>query len=308
MVTPQGQREAVAYVQGTHEVSQRRACLVLGVERALVRYDFTRPPDTELRERLKELAGERRRFGYRRLAIFLRRDGFACNIKKVHRIYKEEQLMVKRRKGRKKATGTRAPLPRPDGLNQVWSLDFISDALNDGRRFRLLAIMDQCSREALSIAADTSMPGLRVVRELEYLVHLRGKPKMIVSDNGPELTSQAVLIWAAQQQIEWHYIAPGKPQQNGFTESLNDKIRNECLNEHWFCNLDEARRIVEDWRQDYNGVRPHSSLGYITPEEFVAEMNKQNAAKNSRDASLEHALTVPIPPSINLTGLYQQAG
>lgn len=304
MVTPQGQREAVAYVQGTHEVSQRRACRLLGVERALVRYTFTRPPDALLRERLKELAAERRRFGYRRLAIFLRRDGFTCNIKKVHRIYKEEQLMVKRRKGRKKAIGTRAPLPRPDSLNQVWSLDFISDALTDGRRFRLLAIMDQCSREVLSIAADTSMPGLRVVRELEALVHLRGKPKVIVSDNGPELTSRAVLIWAAQQQIEWHYIAPGKPQQNGFTESLNDKIRTECLNEHWFCNLDEARRIVEDWRQDYNGVRPHSSLGYLTPEEFVAKL----AAKNSRDASLEHTLTVPIPPSINLTGLYQQVG
>lgn len=304
MVTPQGQREAVAYVQDTHEVSQRRACLVLGFTRALVRYTFTRAPDVLVRERLKALAAERRRFGYRRLAIFLRRDGFACNIKKVYRIYKEEQLMVKRRKGRKKATGTRAPLPRPDGLNQVWSVDFISDALTDGRRFRLLAIMDQCSREAISIAADTSMPGLRVVRELEYLVHLRGKPEVIISDNGPELTSKAVLIWAARHQIDWHYITPGKPQQNGFTESLNDKIRNECLNEHWFCNLDEARQIVEDWRQDYNGVRPHSSLGYLTPEEFVAKL----AAKNSRDASLEQALTVLIPPSINLTGLSLQVG
>lgn len=302
MVTPQGQREAVAYVQGTHDVSQRRACRILSVERALVRYRFTRPPDAKLRERLKALAAERRRFGYRRLAVFLRREGFACNIKKIHRIYKEEGLMVKRRKGRKKATGTRAPLPRPDGLGQVWSLDFISDAFTDGRRFRVLAIMDQCSREVLSIAADTSMPGLRVARELEHLVQRRGRPKVIVSDNGPELTSQAVSIWAMQHRIDWHYIQPGKPQQNGFTESLNDKIRNECLNEHWFSSLAEARTIIESWRQDYNTVRPHSALGYLTPEEFATKL----AAKNSGGMPPEHKLTVPAPPSINLIGLYQQ--
>lgn len=150
------------------------------------------------------------------------------------------------------------------------------------------------------------MPGLRVVRELEYLVHLRGKPKVIISDNGPELTSRAVLIWAAQQQIEWHYIQPGKPQQNGFTESLNDKIRNECLNEHWFCTLGEARRIIEDWRQDYNAVRPHSALGYLTPEEFVPNLNKSGATKKSGGMPPEHKLTVFTPPSINLTSLSQQ--
>lgn len=271
MVTPRAKREAVAYLKDTHEVSERRACRTLGANRALVRYRFTRPPDTALRERLKALAAERRRFGYRRLAVFLRREGFKDNIKKIHRIYKEEKLMVKRRKGRKKATGTRHSLPKPDSVNHVWSLDFMSDAFTDGRKFRVLAVMDQCSRECLMADADTSMPGLRVVRELNYLIARRGKPKVIVSDNGPELTSRAVLIWAHEQGIEWHYIQPGKPQQNGYTESLNGKIRDEFLNEHWFGSLHEVRGLLDEWRQDYNAIRPHSSLGYLTPMEYAAK-------------------------------------
>ena len=271
MVTPRAKREAVAYLKTAHEVSERRACQVLDANRALVRYRFTRPPDVALRERLKALSAERRRFGYRRLAVFLRREGFNDNIKKIHRIYKEENLMVKRRKGRKKATGTRQPLPKPDSVNQVWSLDFMSDAFTDGRRFRLLAVMDQCSRECLMADADTSMPGLRVVRELDRLIKLRGKPKVIVSDNGPELTGRTVLIWAHENNIDWHYIQPGKPQQNGFTESLNGKIRDEFLNEHWFSSLHEVRGLLDEWRQDYNAVRPHSSLGYLTPMEYAAK-------------------------------------
>lgn len=270
MVTPQAKREAVAYVLQTHPVSERRACHALGIARALVRYRFTRPLDTALRERLRVLAGQRRRFGYRRLAILLKREGFTSNIKKIRRIYREEQLMVKRRKGRKKATGTRQPLPKPDSINQVWSLDFMSDALACGRRFRVLGIMDQCSRECLTIAADTSMPALRVVRELDALVRRRGKPNVIVSDNGTELTSRAMLIWAAEQNIDWHYITPGRPQQNGYTESLNGKLRDECLNEHWFSDLGEARAILKHWQHDYNTVRPHSALNYLTPAEFVA--------------------------------------
>ena len=303
MVTPQGKREAVAYIEQAHEISERRACRVLGVERSLARYSFTRPSDALLRERLKALAAERRRFGYRRLAVFLWREGFDCNIKKVHRIYKEERLMVRRRKGRKKATGTRQPLPKPDSINQVWSLDFMSDAFTDGRRFRVLAVVDQCSRECLTITADTSMPGLRVVRELDVLIALRGKPKIIVSDNGPELTCRAVLIWASENNIDWHYIQPGKPQQNGYTESLNDKIRNECLNEHWFSSLAEARQIVEAWRQDYNHVRPHSSLNYLTPMEFTAA---NNAAKKSGGMPPDHSLTALSPPSITNRRFYSR--
>lgn len=302
-MTPQGQREAVAYALEAHHVSERRACRALGVERSLARYSFTRPKDAALRERLKSLAAERRRFGYRRLAIFLWREGFTCNIKKIRRIYREENLMVKRRKGRKKATRTRAPLPKPDSVNQVWSLDFMSDAFTDGRRFRVLGVMDQCSRECLTLAADTSMPGLRVVRELDLLVKKHGKPKVIVSDNGPELTSRAVLIWAAQNAIDWHYIQPGKPQQNGYTESLNDKIRDECLNEHWFSCLAEARAIIEAWRRDYNHVRPHSALGYLTPMEFIAA---KNSAKKSGGMPPDHSLTALKPLPINGAGLYSR--
>jgi putative transposase len=219
---------------------------------------------------LRVLASERRRFGYRRLAIMLKRKGHACNLKKVYRLYREEGLMVKRRKGRKRALGTRQPLPKSDRINQVWSLDFLSDALSCGRRFRILGVMDQCSRECLALVADTSIGGARVARELDVLLAQRGKPHCIVSDNGTELTSRAVLQWASDQRIDWHYITPGKPTENGFTESLNGKVRDEFLNEHWFSTMAEVRHLMEAWRQDYNNVRPHSSLNYRTPAQASA--------------------------------------
>lgn len=207
----------------------------------------------------------------------LKREGFTVNLKKVYRLYREEGLAVKERKNRKRTIGTRTPLPRPDSVGQVWSLDFLSDALSDGRRFRLLGVMDQCSRECLALVADTSLPGARVVRELEALVQKRGAPRVMVSDNGTELTSKAVLQWASARRIEWRYITPGRPSENGFTESLNGKIRDECLNEHWFESLREARAIIEDWRQDYNNVRPHSSLNYDTPAAYAAAQGAGSA-------------------------------
>lgn len=221
---------------------------------------------------MKRIAAERRRFGYKRIAVMLRREGFVCNIKKIYRIYKEEGLMVKRRRGRKRALGTRLPLPKADSINQVWSLDFLSDALSDGRRFRVLGVMDQCSRECLTLAADTSIGGARVVRELDMLTSRYGKPLCIVSDNGTEFTSRAVLAWAQEQQIEWHYITPGKPRENGYTESLNGRIRDECLNEHVFECLAHARRIIAAWREDYNNVRPHGSIGNMPPAVFRASL------------------------------------
>jgi len=214
---------------------------------------------------MKRIAAERRRFGYKRLAVMLKREGHVHNLKKIYRIYREEGLMVKRRKGRKRAIGTRLPLPKPDCLNQVWSLDFLSDQLSDGRRFRVFGVMDQCSRECLALVADTSIGGARVARELDRIVSRYGKPLCIVSDNGTELTSRAVLLWAQKNGIEWHYITPGKPRENGFTESLNGRIRDECLNEHVFESLASARHLIEVWREDYNNVRPHGSLGHQTP-------------------------------------------
>ena len=251
-----------------HGLSERRACTVIKQKRSSQRYQ-SQKNDGELRECLIRLAAERRRFGYRRLAIMARREGVTCNIKRIRRVYREAGLAVRRRKGRKRALGTRVPLPRPDSINQIWSLDFVSDALACGRKLRLLGVMDQCSREGLNLTIDTSLSGLRVVRELDHLVRRRGCPKVIVSDNGPELTSRVVLQWAQERKIDWHYIDPGKPQQNGFTESLNGKIRDEFLNEHWFTSLEEARLLAAQWLYDYNHVRPHSSLNYLTPMQFV---------------------------------------
>lgn len=273
MVTPGVRRAAVLYLTERYSVSVRRACRVLAVARRRIGYR-SRKNDSVLRERLRALALERRRFGYKRLAILLKREGQHHNLKKIYRVYKEEGLSVKRRKGRKRALGTRQPLPKPDSINQVWSLDFMSDALSCGRRFRVLGVMDQCSRECLSLVADTSIGGARVVRELDTLLRWRGKPYCIVSDNGTELTSRAVLQWAQDHRIEWHYITPGRPSENGFTESLNGNIRDEFLNEHWFRSLSEARYLMEAWRQDYNNVRPHSSLNYRTPAEASAGLRQ----------------------------------
>ena len=181
--------------------------------------------------------------------------------------------MVRRRGGRKRALGTRAPLLLPHRRNQRWSLDFVADALADGRRFRILAVVDDFSRECLALVVDTSLSGVRVARELDRIVALRGRPRTVVSDNGTELTSNAILRWQEERSVGWHYIAPGKPMQNGFVESFNGRLRDECLNEHLFAGLAEARRIIADWRSDYNTVRPHTSLDGLTPNEFAARPN-----------------------------------
>jgi len=212
-------------------MSQRRACQVIGSDRSSLRYRSTRPDDGELRERLKALAAERRRFGYRRLHVLLRREGLLVNRKRVQRIYREERLMVRRRGGRKRAMGTRRPMETPIAANQRWSLDFVSDQFTDGRRFRILAVVDDCTRECLGLVADTSISGVRVARELDAIIARRAKPATVVSDNGTELTSNAILKWADATKVGWHYIAPGKPQQNGFIESFNGRLRDELLNE-----------------------------------------------------------------------------
>ena len=258
------------HVQRVHGLSQRRACGLIGMDVSSYRYRSRRADDGPLRERLRALAALRRRFGYRRLAWLLDREGTKVNLKKVYRLYREEGLAVKRRRGRRRAIGTRAPIVVPQVMNQRWSLDFVSDQLANGRRFRLLNVLDDFNSECLASVPDFSLPGLRVIRELEASIAIRGKPAMIVSDNGTELTSNAVLRWAADHGIEWHYIAPGKPMQNGFVESFNGRLRDECLNEHVFMTLVEVRQIVEAWRIDYNTVRPHGRLGRLPPAVFGA--------------------------------------
>lgn len=187
----------------------------------------------------------------------------------MRRIYLEEKFQARRRGGRKRALGTRKPMVLPDGPNQRWSLDFVSDALTDGRRFRILAVVDDFSRENLVLVADTSLSGHRVARELNQIIAERGMPKTIVSDNGTEFTSMAILKWVQETGIDWHYIAPGKPQQNGFIESFNGKLRDECLNETLFGTLRDARKTLEEWQEDYNWRRPHSALGNLTPMKFL---------------------------------------
>ena len=191
------------------------------------------------------------------------------NHKKLRRPYREERLQVRRRSGRKRALGPRAPMTIPQGPNQRWSLDFLSDAFADGRRFRILAIVDDFTRECLALIADTSLPGLRVVRELEAVVARRGRPAMCISDNGTELTGMAILRWSQEMRIEWHYIAPGKPTQNAFIESFNGRLGDELLNKTLFTSIAQARAVLAAWKDDYNMVRPHSALGNLTPAEYV---------------------------------------
>jgi putative transposase len=192
----------------------------------------------------------------------------------LYRLYREEGLTVRKRGGRKRAVGTRAPMATPQGPNQRWSLDFVSDSLFCGHRFRILNVIDDFSRECLAAVVDTSLSGQRVARELDRIAELRGRPCMVASDNGTELTSNAILTWQEDRKVEWHYIAPGKPMQNGLVESFNGRMRDECLNEHIFDSLRHARRLIAAWRDDYNHHRPHTSLNGLTPWEFLNRSSK----------------------------------
>jgi len=265
-------------MQREYRRSERRACRLLGMSRSGCRYQPRRRDEEVLRQRLKELAAERRRFGYRRLAILLRREGWGVNHKRVYRLYRQEHLQVRKRLRKRTASRERVPLALPRGPNERWSMDFMTDSLATGRRFRTLNIVDDYTRECLRIEVDTSLGGQRVVRVLEELRGSRGGPKVIVVDHGPEFTSQALDRWAYQRGVKLHFIAPGKPEQNAYVESFNGKFRDECLNQHWFGDLEEAREKIETWRQDYNQQRPHSALGYRTPEEFATQIAARRAS------------------------------
>lgn len=290
-------------------MSERRACKAIGCCRMTIRYRSIRPDDRDLRERMISLARERRRFGYRRLHVLLRREGHTVNHKKLFRLYREERLAVRRRGSRKRAIGTRAPMLVPLVPGERWSLDFVADQLEDGRRFRILTIVDDCTRENLALIADTSLSGVRVARELDRLIVEHGKPKMIVSDNGSEFTSNAILGWADRARVEWHYIAPGKPMQNGFIESFNGRLRDELLNETLFSSLTHARAALALWRADYNTARPHSQLGWSTPAEFAATLKPRRAlALRSADCSAPPPVAHPAQPSNPTAGNELSAG
>jgi putative transposase len=269
MVTPAAKREAVAHLVERYEISERRACRLIKADRKTIRYRSRRPRDEDLRRRLTELAAEQRRFGYRRLHVLLRAEGYAVNRKKTQRLYREEGLTVRKRKGRKRVTGSQAPILTEARPNARWSVDFVHDPLSNGRRFRILNVIDDVTKECLAAIADTSISGRRVARELDAVIAWRGKPCLILSDHGTEFTSNAMLAWAQHHRMAWHFIAPGKPMQNGICEAFNGRMRDELLNQTIFYDLDHARSTLARWTAAYNQKRPHSALGYLTPAEFA---------------------------------------
>lgn len=261
----------------TFKISERRACGLMNVYRSSCRYRHGADRNGGLREKLVALAGERPRFGYRRLGVLLTRDGTAVNHKRLFRVYREAGLSVKRTR-RRKLVREGVPQPLLHKPNQEWSLDFVCDSLASGRMMRVLSVVDNFTRECLALEVDTSFPSQRVTRVLEQVMERRGSPQALRMDNGPELTSRHFLAWCLEQKIGMHHIQPGKPMQNGHVESFNGRFRDECLNASWFRNLFDARRKIASWQDDYNQNRPHSSLGYRTPNEFGSQWQRPSSS------------------------------
>lgn len=269
MVTPAAKREAVEILRRDYSVSLRRACGLVKMSTSSFYYRAKPREDDQLRSALKESAMRRKRWGYRMLTEVLRRQGYTDNHKRIYRVYREEGLQVAVRRKRKTARWRGEKPAASLARNDRWSMDFVSDQLADGRKIRTLNIVDDHTRECLAIEVDTSLSGFRVCRVLDRLVADRGHPARIITDNGPEFTSKVLDRWAYEHCVELQFIQPGKPVQNAFVESFNGTFRNECLNEHWFISLQEAKELIEAWRVDYNTERPHSSLGGKTPGEFA---------------------------------------
>jgi len=252
------------------KLSERVACQLAGVSRTAFRYHPKACVDRPLRARLKELAALYPRYGYLMLHGLLKAEGLVVNRKHTYRLYTEESLQV-RTKQRKKLIRPRQPMEIPAACNQRWSMDFVSDQLSNGRRFRVLNIVDNYSREMVGQLVSVSISGQQVSRFLNQLVEQRARPAKLICDNGPEFTSKALFFWSKENNVKLGFIQPGKPTQNAFVESLNGKFRNECLNQHWFRTMEEARYEIDQWREHYNHVRPHSSLNYLPPVEYAKQ-------------------------------------
>ncbi len=282
------QRADADWLRSEYAASERRVCGLMGMAVASYRYR-TRRSDEPLRTQLVELAREKPRFGYRRLHVLLGRAGEHVNHKRVHRVYREAGLMIRRKK-RKHCVREGKPLLARTSANQEWALDFVHDAVECGRAIRVLGVVDAYTRECLALEVDTSFAGRRVTRVLEGIVAARGQPLAIRCDNGPELSSRHFLAWCVERGIELIQIEPGKPTQNARVESFNGRLREECLNVSWFQNLFDAKRKIAGWRIEYNEERPHSSLGYLTPNEFAArEATSYGKDACQKTASLENA-------------------
>jgi putative transposase len=272
MVAPAAYRQAVGVLQADFKMCIRRACRVVGLAPSTFYYRSRRPEPMELVEKLKAHAARRPRWGYRRLHVLLRREGHLVNHKRVYRLYRAHGLAVRRKKRKRLTAAVRTLLDAPTRPNQHWSMDFTEDSLATGSRYRTLNVVDDFTRECHVIEVDRSLPGLRVARVLDRVAELCGLPETIVVDNGSEFTSHAFDQWAYERGVGIHFIRPGKPVENAYIESFNGKFRDECLNENWFLDLADARQKIEEWRVDYNEVRPHSSLDNRTPMEFALSL------------------------------------
>jgi putative transposase len=260
---------AVSHVRESLGLSERRACRLVDISSSVYRYRPKSDNDEILRKRLRELAEQRKRFGSPRLHILLKREGLVVNHKRTERLYHEEGLALRKKRRRKGAAGARVVIPFPQRTNERWSMDFVTDSIITGRRFRALTVVDDYSRECPAIEVDTSLGGRRVVAVLEKLAGIRGLPEVITIDNGPEFASRALDEWAYCKGVRLSFIRPGKPMENAYIESFNGRFRDECLNTNWFISLKHAREVIEEWRKDYNEVRPHSSLKGATPKEYA---------------------------------------
>lgn len=270
-MSSQACKKGVTFIKKKYRLSERRACELIQISRSTMRYQSKSSKKFGiLRKKIIEIALQKKSYGYRRIHVLLKRNGICVNHKKVYKIYKKEGLM-KRKKKKKKLVREKNKLELPKALNQVWAMDFMSDALSNGNKIRTLNIIDIFSRECISLQVDRSISSTKVISILEYLEFTRGLPEKIRVDNGPEYISKRLQEWTAKRNIKLDYIQPGKPTQNAFIESFNGKFREECLDQNWFINLNDAKQIVEEWRQEYNKERPHSAIGYMTPEEFASK-------------------------------------
>jgi putative transposase len=273
MVSPQVKRQAVDVLREERGLGVTRACGLVGISRSLYNYRSRRSDSGKLRERIGELAGEKRRYGYRRIHVLLRREGWQVNRKRTYRLYREAGLAVRRRKRKRIGLFERKALPKPTTVNRSWSMDFVADGLIDGRKLRCLTIVDDYSRECLALEVDTSINGRRVAAVLDRLDDLRGLPLSITVDHGPEFEGQVLDAWAYERGVRLNFIRPGKPVENAYIESFNGRFRDECLNHHYFLSLADARRIIEGWRLSYNTARPHGALHGLTPAEFATQFS-----------------------------------
>ena len=278
MVKPAAKRKLISYVRKTYEISARRACGLFDLWESSMYYAPKGRQDDDLRAALNKHATNNQGWGYRGLMDWLIRDGFRDNHNRVYRVYAEEGLQLGQRKRRHKSRYRGSKLDEPERLNQLWTMDFVSDQLADGRVFRILVIMDVYSRECLALEVDTSISGKRVARVLDRLKELRGKPEVLGTDNGPEFRSRHMDQWAYENEVKLHFIKPGTPTQNAYIESLNSQIRKRLLDTHWFASLAEVRYWAEEWRTIYNTIQRHGSLNKKTPEEFAAHARLRSAS------------------------------